>query len=230
MHIRPACRQRSDELPVQVSIAPLRRSLWCKSSLSLRADHCPLPPLPLPCCGTVLRAGRGPHGLSARVGRLAMLEWPLSEIWMASEALSEKVPTMATTAPPRLSLGTRSSLQPIVKSFTQSWVPQIQCHDVVWSERGRRRRVHSAWDGVHSETFTGNLAAARADVSLPCLGGQRVHVCSSQAESRTLPALLFVPVALQQAEGACLLCVDPRTGKPNLWLELLTPQGRCPHL
>ena len=41
MQIGPTCRQRSDELPVLVSMAPLRHSLWYKSPLTLTADHCP---------------------------------------------------------------------------------------------------------------------------------------------------------------------------------------------
>ena len=91
-------------------MAPLRHSLWCKSPLTLTADHCPL--RPLPCCGTALRAGGDLHGHSACVRRLAMAQWPPPEVWMASEALPDKALAVATSAPPRLSLRVGSSLHP----------------------------------------------------------------------------------------------------------------------
>lgn len=54
----------SDALFVQplavVSIVGLRCSLWSRSPLSLTADHCLQPLLPLLCCGAVLRGRWGP--------------------------------------------------------------------------------------------------------------------------------------------------------------------------
>ena len=57
--------QRSDVLPVQVPMAPLRRSLQCKSPFFLTADHCPQPLLPLPFCGIAMQGRQGLCGLSA---------------------------------------------------------------------------------------------------------------------------------------------------------------------
>ena len=58
-------RQRFDVLPVQVLVAPLSRSLGCKSPLLLTADHC-LQPLSPALLWNHSSGQAGPHGLSAR--------------------------------------------------------------------------------------------------------------------------------------------------------------------
>ena len=64
--------------------------------------------------------------------------------------------------------------------------------------------IHLVQAGVHSTMVSGNPAAARADLSLPCLRGKPAHVCSRQVESRLPIALLLVPAVLQPAKEALL--------------------------
>lgn len=76
---------------------------------------------------------------------------------------------------------------------------------MVWSEQGRK--AHSAWAGVHSEVFTGDLAVTRTESLHPALG-TRVLLISRVQDSPG--PLYFVPVVLQPAKGACLLYVGPQ--------------------
>ena len=80
-------RLRLDILPVQVLMAPFRCSLRCKSPLSLRANHCPQPLLPLAFCGTAPQGRQGPCRLLAYIRGWAVVEQLPSEIWAPAEAL-----------------------------------------------------------------------------------------------------------------------------------------------
>ena len=77
----------------------------------------------------------------------------------------------------------------------------------------------------------GNLAAARADLSSPALGGQAsvlVLPTSRVQCSQSPPVSPPVPRASNQPRGFISPVQDPRTGVSNLRLSLLIPQGRCP--
>ena len=58
---------------------------------------------------------------------------------------------------------------------------QIQCHTVAFSEWDQS--ICSAWAEVLGKAVTGNLAATRADLSLPCLRCKPAWVPFSRAES-----------------------------------------------
>ena len=63
---------------------------------------------------------------------------------------------------------------------------------MTWYEWGQR--VGLSWVGVHTEAVTGKLAAAGADLFLPCLE-------ASPCVERLPAALLVVAVVLQHAKG-----------------------------
>ena len=60
----------------------------------------------------------------------------------------------------------------------------------MWSEQGWS--ICSVQAAVESEAMAGNLAALRADISLPCFGRNLVRVHSLQVRSRLPRALLLV--------------------------------------
>ena len=123
-------------LPVQANVALLRCNLVCKFPLSLTANRCPLPlflPSPSHCCGVTSQGWQNPHGLSAHVWRLAVVEQSLSEIQAAFGTLPEEVPTMAAATLPGLCPETRQLLHPMVESFPQSSCSRSStalCHGV----------------------------------------------------------------------------------------------------
>ena len=80
----------------------------------------------------------------------------------------------ATPSPSMLSPGTRSHLRPTVESSPQSWLSQIRCCTVMWSEWGQN--FCPTWSEVCCEAVSRNSAAGRANLSPPCLRGKPVCV------------------------------------------------------
>ena len=90
----------------------------------------------------------------------------------------------------------------------------------MWSEQGWS--ICSVQAAVESEAMAGNLAALRADISLPCLGD--TAVCMILTSGVWLPtALHLVPVVLQPANWAHRTL---RLGHP-IWLSQVNCQGGC---
>ena len=124
-----------------------------------------------------------------------------SEIWAASGTPLEEVPTIAVTW---ASPWTGSPLCPQVNSFPQSRLFQIQCCTVAWSEWGWGS--HSFGAGVCSKAVLGNLAAARSDISPPCLGGgQCVCVCICHEQSSVFFSVSICPLGPTISQG----CLSP---------------------
>lgn len=89
---------------------------------------------------------------------------------------------MAAADPPGPCSRTLLPLCPKVESFPWSWIPQIYCCIVAWSEQGLT--IHLAWAGAWSDMVVGNPVAARVDLPPPSLRGRPVFMCSSLVESR----------------------------------------------
>ena len=117
----------------------------------------------------------------------AVVEQLPSVIWAASGALFEEAPRVATATLPWLLVGNQLPLCPIVESFIQSWLPQIQCCSVT-------RSICSVWAGVFSQAVVGKLEDTRSCLSLPCLRGKPA---SSRVASVLFTALLCGPPTKQ---------------------------------
>lgn len=76
----------------------------------------------------------------------------------------------------------------MVKSFPWSWLSQIQCCTVMWTEQGQS--ICLALAGAHSEMVMGNPEATKADFSQPYFRGKTPFFPS---ELVTFPSFHHVP-------------------------------------
>ena len=97
---------------------------------------------------------------------------------------------------------TQVPLHTKIESFLQSWPPQMQCHAVTWSGRGR---VDSAHAGAYSPQGSHGKASILEQTSLHPAPGQAM--CFSGVEFRLPTVLLLVSVVFQKARW---------TGTPNI--------------
>ena len=96
---------------------------------------------------------------------------------------------------------------------------------LTWSEQGQS--ICLACAGACSEV-AGNLAAARADLCPPFLGGQ-ARVCAAHECSPGFPPTsCYSLVSSNQPRGLVASVKDPRNMASSLWLSPLTPQGWGP--
>ena len=98
---------------------------------------------------------------------------------------------MAMGVPPRFCPGTTSPLCPKVKPFPWSWLPQIQCCAVAWSEWGWR--VCSAQCEAWGRTVTANLQLLRK-TSLCSTWGLASMCTLLMSGVQASPAFLSLPV------------------------------------
>ena len=122
---------------------------------------------------------------------------------------------MASATSPRLSSGTGSPLWPMVESFPWSWLPQIQCCTVTWTQQSQSACL--SWQ-ARGKVVVGNSIDSRADLSAPYPAGKPAHMHPSWAESKLPTMLLLVPAVLQPAKRACL----PNTGSQDWGTKSVT--------
>lgn len=84
--------------------------------------------------------------------------------------------------------------------------------------------ICSAQAREYGETLTGNLTAAKVDLSLSCLWERRTH---SHVKLRLLLLFHLIQYFSNQPILIILNTGDPRIGMPNLWIEQLIPHGGC---
>lgn len=180
-------------MPAQVPVTLLRHSVKCKSPLSLTANHCPQP---LPLSPSMESQGMS-CGRATTVSDLGCF-W--GSVWGSTKS--------GRCHSAQLLAGTRLPLCPIVGSFIQPWLPQIQRCSVT-------RSICSVWAGVFSQAVVGKLE----DHTFLSPASKASQLARAWNLSSSLP----FSVVLQPNKRACLSHVEPRTGAPNLHFGLLTP-------
>lgn len=153
--------------------------------------------------------------------------WPWSEIWSSTNVLPVQLPVMAVLSLFRHLCGfSHHSFNGQTFSLVMSFLSQCIA---VTNGAGLFAQLRLRCAMV----VVGNQSASCTVSVCPFCPASRAsrHLCAPlQPESRLFTVLLSVPPALQQVSGLIFpfFFLKPRDGVPNMWLELLTPQGRSP--
>ena len=211
----------SDALPVQV--LAMAASTVSESPLSLTADCSPQPLLPPPFCG----AGRPALALSVYQG---------TDCHSPATLKRSGPPVMCNLCkcqqwPPPLWSDTAQGPSHLCVPWLRAelsphlWQPSFQCGIARWSMQ--RWSIRLAQAEAHARVVMVNWAATGADLNPPSHPAlwvcQHLHTPPKWSTRFPQPSCSS---GSPTSQGGSSSMSDSRTGAPNLWLELLTPQAR----